>query len=169
MELEKARKIALEIEEKLNPFCEKIAIVGSIRRQKSWVRDIDIVCIPGNQGMFLTTLRAIGKFKVSGPKIIRVSAGFTLHIDIDVYIASPETWATLLLIRTGSASHNVYLCGLARSKGMILHADGSGLEKCLPGQGTEVDNTTTSKINCDSETSIFQALGLPYIAPEKRE
>ena len=46
---------------------------------------------------------------------------------LDIYVATPETWATLLLIRTGSRAHNIKLCARARAMGMRLHADGSGL------------------------------------------
>jgi DNA polymerase (family 10) len=167
MELEKANKIALDIEEQLRPWCSNIAIAGSIRRKKDWVKDIDIVAIPSNQGRFLTVLQSLGRIKTGGGKRINIGMGFTKGIDLDMYIATPETWATLLLIRTGSTSHNIYLCGLARSKGMILHADGSGLFKIAPNQ-TPYDNLEDERIAGDTESSIFQALGLPYVAPEKR-
>jgi DNA polymerase/3'-5' exonuclease PolX len=165
MELDKARKKAEEIEEQLRPVCDKIAIAGSIRRQKDWVRDIDMVAIPSNQGMFLTVLQSLGRIRAGGGKIIRVGMGFTKGIDLDMYVATPETWATILLIRTGSAAHNRKLCLLARSKNMVLHADGSGLFK-LEAQGCE---GVEVRIAGDTETQIFEKLGLSYVAPEKRE
>jgi len=168
MELEKAKAIAAEVVEQLRPFCVRIAITGSIRRQKSWVNDIDLVCIPSNQGRFVYTLQQLGRIKMGGGKIIRVATRITKGIDLDVYIATPQTWATLLLIRTGSASHNVKLCKIARRMGMILHADGSGLFKIAPNQ-TDCDGLQDERIAGDTETSIFEALGLPYEAPEKRE
>jgi len=161
MQLEKANKIAMDIEEQLRPWCSNIAIVGSIRRKKDWIRDVDIIAIPSNQGRFLAVLQSLGRIKTGGGKIIRVAMGFTKGIDLDVYVATPETWATLLLIRTGSASHNVYLCGLAKNNGLKLHADGSGLFKIV--EGVEV------RIAGDTEESIFKALGLQYVAPEKRD
>src|SRR6266446_3745254 len=51
---------------------------------------------------------------------------------VDIYMATEESWATLLLIRTGSAEHNIWMCARARACGGKLHADGSGLE--VPGQ-----------------------------------
>jgi DNA polymerase/3'-5' exonuclease PolX len=166
MELEQAKVIAARVVDKLTPCCERIAVAGSIRRQKSWVNDIDILAIPGNQGKLLYILHDMGTMIVGGPKILRYK--LKEGIELDLYIANPETWATLLLIRTGSKEHNIKLCSLAKTKGMVLHADGSGLEKCLAGEGTEVDDLTTSKITCDTETSIFEALGLAYVAPERR-
>ncbi len=165
MELEKAKKIADEVVEKLSPFCERIAIAGSIRRQKSYVRDIDIVLIPSNQGQVLAVLQSLGRIKSGGGKRIAVGMGFTKGIDLDVYVATNETWATLLLIRTGSTSHNVKLCKLALQKGMKLHANGSGLFKVTNDEREEFEE----RIAGESETSIFEKLGLPYLAPEKRE
>jgi len=36
---------------------------------------------------------------------------------LDVYIATPDAWATLLLIRTGSKEHNIRMCMRARIMG----------------------------------------------------
>ena len=165
MQYEKALAIAEGIVEQLRPFCDKIAIAGSIRRKKSWVNDIDLVCIPSNQGRFLAVLQQLGRIKVGGGKIIRVAMGFTKGIDLDVYVATPEIWSTLLLIGTGSAKHNVRLCMRAKNLGMKLHADGTGLFK-IEAQGCE---GVEVRIAGDTEESIFKELGLPYEAPEKRE
>jgi DNA polymerase (family 10) len=157
MQLERAKGIANECVEKLRPYCEKIAIAGSIRRLKPLVNDIDLVLIPSNQGQVAYQLAQMGKNKMNGPKIVRVAMGFTKGIDLDVYIATPETWATLLLIRTGSADHNHRLCMKALNMGMKLHADGRGLFK-----GDEC-------IASESEEAIFQGLGMPFKRPEERE
>jgi len=164
MELEKARAIADDIVSQLQPFCSRIQIAGSIRRQKPTVRDIDLVAIPSNQGQLLGALQQLGRIKMGGGKIIRVGMGFTKGIDLDFYVATNETWATLFLIRTGSAGHNIRLCMRAKNMGMKLHADGSGLFK-IEAQGCE---GVEVRIAGDTETSIFEALGLPYVAPERR-
>jgi DNA polymerase (family 10) len=166
MELMRAKIIADEIIKKIAPYCERVEIAGSIRRHRPFVHDVDLVVIPGNQGKFLMAMQELGKIKSGAGKLINLVVAN--GVSVDIYIATPETWATLLLIRTGSKESNVRLCSLARQKGMKLHADGRGLEKCLAGQGYELDNSTTSKIICDTEESIFQTLGLPYLPPEKR-
>jgi DNA polymerase/3'-5' exonuclease PolX len=48
---------------------------------------------------------------------------------------------------------------------MVLHADGSGLFR-IEAQGCE---GVEVRIAGDSESSIFEKLGLPYVAPEGRE
>jgi DNA polymerase/3'-5' exonuclease PolX len=46
MDYLEARALAEKVCHQLVPYCEKIKIAGSIRRKKSQVSDIDIVCIP---------------------------------------------------------------------------------------------------------------------------
>ena len=166
MEREKALEIANQRKELLAPYCERIEIAGSLRRRQPLVHDIDLVLIPGSQGQLLSVLRAFGPFRVSGPKLIRVGSP---EIETDVYIATPETWATLLLIRTGSKEHNIMLCKRARSYDMHLHADGSGLFKIATISRAADAGPEEVRVAGDSEESIFAALGLKYIEPEKRE
>ena len=169
MKLETAEKLAYEIVGKLTDFCTQIEVAGSVRRRKGWVNDIDIVAVPSNQGQFAYQLAQFGKLKVGGQKIIRVAhPGITL----DVYIATPETWATLLLIRTGSNEHNIMLCKRALQMGMKLHADGSGLFR-LGGMVATEDaadgNFDETRIAGDTELSIFEALGMKYKKPWERD
>ncbi len=72
MELEHAQIIASEIIDRLEPCCERLSVAGSIRRRRPLVHDIDLVCIPSNQGQFIYELQQMGKMKVGGGKLIRV-------------------------------------------------------------------------------------------------
>jgi DNA polymerase (family 10) len=162
MKLSEALKTANQVKSILEPHCLQIEIAGSIRRRKEFVHDIDLVVIPSNQGAFITALQGLGKITVGGQKLIRCDHS---GISLDVYIATPETWATLLLIRTGSKEHNIKLCKLAISKGMKLHADGSGLFSVAPDLGPIYQE---ARIAGDTEESIFEALGIPYKKPESR-
>lgn len=164
MELQKAKAIAEELKSLLEPACERIAVAGSIRRQKPFVRDIDIVLIPANQGQLLYRLQQLGQIKSGKSKLIRVEP-CKYGIPLDVYVATPEIWATLLLIRTGSTRHNVRLCSLAKGKSMKLHADGTGLFR-IEAQGCE---GVEVRIAGDTEESIFEALGMQYKEPWERE
>lgn len=103
------------------------------------------------------------------------------NIGVDLYLCTPETWATTLLIRTGSAAHNIWLCSRARELGGKLHAGGEGLE--LPGQYDAVAQRTVNmrRIVPVDEQEIFAALDLNsllrhpgpagklWIVPEARE
>jgi len=159
--LEVAEKIAAALLEKLAPHAERMQVAGSIRRRRPDVGDIDLVAIPKLEqvktGLFTTETQRprdsqlavefcalTGKLMARGDCIIRgqlvrnstampaTSALPDGTIGVDLYLCTPDTWATTLLIRTGSAEHNIWLCSRARELGGKLHADGSGLE--LPGQ-----------------------------------
>ena len=156
LKLETAQGIAAQVVEKLHPHCERIEIAGSIRRRRPLVHDIDLVCIPGNQGAFLVALQSLGRV-TGGEKLIKVYLAATT---LDVYIARPETWPTLLLIRTGSAKHNVMMCQRARQFGLIVHADGRGL--CNLGEDSPLSGINT-------EADIFSELKMHYKQPWERE
>ncbi len=167
MELEKAQLLAEPIVQRLKPHCSKIVVAGSIRRKRPFVHDIDLVCIPSSQGQFIAEVQSMGKVELAGKKLVRCQTG---EIMLDIYIAAPETWATLLLIRTGSKRHNIMLCALAKRQGMILHADGTGLFR--PGASAIYGPPALGadeRIAGDTEASIFEALGLAYVPPEGRE
>jgi hypothetical protein len=165
--LERAQAIAETVKGILQPWCDCIEVAGSIRRKRPIVHDIDIVLIPSNQGQLVYLLQSLGKMKVGGSKIIRIDPS-KYGVPLDIYVATPDIWATLLLIRTGSKSHNIKLCARAKSIGMKLHADGSGLFRLALNQ-TEYENADDERVAGDSEESIFAALGLAYVPPEKRE
>jgi len=154
MELEKAKVIADIVVKTIAPYCEQIEVAGSIRRQKAFVNDIDLVVIPRDRWNLDLALGRMGNYKMSGMKIARVEMD---SIPLDVYFATPETFATLLLIRTGSAENNIRLATLAKKRGWHMAASGDGLF-----------NENGQRIAGDSEESIFKALGLPYQRPEER-
>lgn len=158
IELRRAGLIADLIVQKLTPHCERIEVAGSIRRKRPWVHDIDIVLIPKdlwNIHAVIMQLCSPALMKMSGKMIVRADIG---NIPADFYFATSERWATLLLIRTGSTEHNIELATMAKKKGWRLHASGEGLF-----------NELGERIGGDSEESIFRALGLTYVPPEKRE
>lgn len=154
MELEEAKVIASEVVERLRPYCEKIVVAGSIRRQKPMVRDIAIVLISRDRENLEEALMEMGTYKMAGLKIARIEMA---SISLDIYFATEETFATLLLIRTGSAENNIRLASLAKKRGWRLAASGDGLF-----------NEKGERIAGDSEKSIFNALGLPYQEPWER-
>jgi len=157
MKLENAKKIADVVIKRLSPYCQKIEVAGSIRRRKAIVHDIDIVLIPSDpwnlEGEMLALARPFQP-KMSGEKLKRFDYN---GAQVDLYYATAETWATLLLIRTGSKENNIRLCSRAKELGWHLAASGDGLF-----------NEKGERIAGDSEESIYGALGLPYQRPEER-
>ena len=153
MRLEQAEKLAEQFIQEIADYCEKIKIVGSIRRRKKECRDIDLVLLakPEQLWNFAFKLKRISKILVDGKQVKRV---IYKGEQFDLYFATPETWGALILIRTGSAQHNIKLSMIAQKKGMKLTH--SGLMK-------------NGEIIASTEKGIFEALGMDYVPPEERE
>ena len=159
MKLEEASLLASQIVVNIKHFCDKIEVAGSIRRKRPEVNDIDLVAIP--QMFMWTSFEA--QLRPWAPK--RLKHGNELQrfliplrvntVELDIYRATPQTWGTILLIRTGSKEHNIKLCSRARAMNMMLSAK-DGVIK----DGKVVASRT--------EEEIFRALDLDFVPPELR-
>ena len=95
----------------------------------------------------------------NGPKCKRLMFEYADEpVPVDIYVGTPESWWTLVLIRTGSRVHNLAMAGHAIERHMVLKGDGSGL---LSAGGLPIP--------VRSEEEVFQMLGVPYKHPEERE
>ena len=154
MDLERAKAIATEVITKLAPYCQRIEVAGSVRRRKPFPADIDFVLIPSDLWNLSQQVKGLGSVIMSGDKLKRINHN---GIQVDLYYATPDTWATLLLIRTGSKENNIRLATLAKKRGWHLAASGDGLF-----------NENGQRIAGDSEESIYKALGVRYQEPWER-
>ena len=160
LELGKAKLIAEEVMFQLRRYCEKIVVVGSIRRNKPIVRDADFVVVTNDLDWYNLgqELRRMKTKKVNaGNKIIKTLYPYEeKYFQLDFYRASKDNFGVIKLIRTGSADHNMWLAQFAISKGMRIKFS----------QGLLKDKLVVAG---ETEESIFEALELPYKKPEERE
>jgi DNA polymerase (family 10) len=175
MILSEAENYAKEVCEAIRPFVNRAEVVGSIRRRRPEINDVDIIAIPPDDAAWRDIPRILfKKLKASivkrGNELITVlipdkstpndeRTPFTgMHgmVQVDLYRATPETWGVLELIRTGSKEHNVKLCAHALMNHMMLSA-AKGVIK----EGKVIASVT--------EQEIFAALNMPYIEPQDRE
>lgn len=161
-----ALDIAQSLVAKLCPLCDRIEIAGSIRRRKPVVGDIDLVLIPRSVTQLVSDLWThYGKKpEKCGEKIIvmehyQAACAPCREIQVDLYLATPKTWATLLLIRTGCKDHNIMLARRAMAMQYQLKANGEGLWSKISGQ----------PIAIESEAQLFSTLGMKYREPWERE
>jgi len=168
MKLEEALKIATHHKNRLSPFCDRIEIAGSIRRQKPEVKDIEIVCIPTKvqarfglyevrwvpHNGFVSLVNSLEKIKgePTGKYTQRI---LPEGINLDLFMATPDNWGLILAIRTGSAqfSHMKLAVGWARrgykSRNGVLVRNG----RIIPVR---------------EERDLFSLIGLPWMDPEDR-
>ena len=149
-----AEKLATQIKTTVEAQCDRIEVVGSIRRQKAKVHDIDFVAVTKSDAEWQKIGDELKRMKAkpncSGNSLIKAflpcQNGF---FQVDFYRAKQSTFGIHLLIRTGSAEHNMWLAGYAISKGMRIKYSG-GLIK------------DGNVIAGEDEKRVFEALGLPY-------
>lgn len=173
MQLQTATAIADRIKEALSPHCERIQVAGSVRRKKSEVKDIEIVCvpkqvvIPGQTDIFGDAslekvrdpefIKAVNRYRVVKGQPDRgkyIKCQGNNDIAIDIFMATPETWGYILLLRTGSREFNIYL---------MQHMKNSSFQ-CREGRVFFRNKPIAVK----EEKEMFLFAGIAYREPEKR-
>lgn len=144
MRMERAEALARQLVESMAPFCRKVEIAGSIRRGKPEVKDIEIVAIPrwekradpsdlfGERMLRANLLHewATGTqckvqwIKPGTSEVLpwRIEAGgrywrgfLPEGIKLDLFLAMPENFGAIFLIRTGSAEFSYAVATHAKS------------------------------------------------------
>jgi DNA polymerase (family 10) len=161
LSLKEAQTIAEQIQTAVAPHCDKIEIAGSIRRQKTKVHDIDFVVVTKNDAEWQKISEKLKHLKAKpncqGKSVTKAFVPCQNGLfQVDFYRAKPSTFGIHLLVRTGSAEHNMWLAAYAISKDMRIRYS-EGLLK----EGTVIAGET--------EKGVFEALGLPYPLPPERE
>jgi DNA polymerase (family 10) len=161
LELDEAEKIVGQVKSQVEFCCERIEIVGSIRRKKPNVKDVDFVVVTKSDLEWYKLSQELRRMKTkninAGNQIIKTLYPYgDKYFQLDFYRATQDTFGILKLIRTGSADHNMWLAQYAISKGFRIKF----------GQGLMKDNKIVAG---KTEKDVFDALDLPYSAPEERE
>jgi DNA polymerase (family 10) len=160
---------------------EEIITVGSLRRKKSAVRDIDVLVKPYfNDRLYnfvrskklleeIQTLNFIRRLKGSDTRKESISARFetVFGIEIEFIISSHKNWPVDILYTTGSKKHIRKLERIAQGKGYFkdgrISTDGF-LEASVESKGKYLAPDDTHY-----EDVIYSKLDLQYIPPELRE
>lgn len=167
MELVKAKAIAEDLKAQLEPVCDKIAVAGSIRRQKPDVGDIELLVIPRanylDKLIYELMMKNILAMRLNkrgsrtyGPKnklMVHLPSG----MGVDIFSTDERCWPVALVIRTGGKVTNQRIAMAALKKGWHLQAYGAGF------------STPNGDIVCKSEEDVFELVGLPYKPPWERE
>lgn len=181
--IDELRPLAERVRAELEPYCEKIEIAGSIRRGRPWCNDIDLVCLPkatsvaapaaapqelkyGYAHALRERCKRNAQVVTDGDVnlIVRLRNGVQLDIFIarrpsaDLLESKATNFGSLLLCRTGSVQHNIWLVEHAKRLGKTWN----------PYHGVFVGKSGQC-IASASEEEIFAALELEFVAPEKRE
>lgn len=162
MNLIKAELIAKRLIKELGPFCDRIEVVGSVRRRKQYVNDIDILLAPKGEMLFdlMGKIVALGSedgMKIASKKTILLKDA-SEEIKAELWFTTLERWPVTLLVRTGGTKSNKKIAKLCENKKWHLSVS----------SGSILDESG-KKLPINEETDIFKLLGIPYVGPSWRE
>ncbi|MCG2590337.1 DNA polymerase/3'-5' exonuclease PolX [Rhodohalobacter sulfatireducens] len=163
---------ALEIAEPIFKFVRNLdgvieaEIAGSLRRSRETIGDIDILVAaePKNtEDIFDAFVNHELVVEILGRGDTKSSVRSETGRQVDLRIVKPDEYPAALMYFTGSKEHNIVLRQRARDRGMALNE--YGLFKLTDDKDTDFDQPVES----NSESEIYQKLGLNFIIPEHRE
>lgn len=174
LSLQEATLLANKVVRMLAPYCQQIEVAGSLRRQKSMVGDIELVCVPlfqadlfGNDGASMLTpyLELLArddellKGDKWGPKYKKLHPPELPELSIDLFVTTVEEWGYTFTIRTGSANFSHKLV-TPRIHGGFLPGYLRVAECRLWENGKVLDTST--------ELKFLEALRVGWIEPRDR-
>jgi len=147
-----------EVYEKLKSLkeVERIDAVGSIRRMKETIGDVDFLVISKNPKPIMDFFVSLpGVIKIWGKGNTKASVRMREGFDMDIRVLPKRSYGAALQYFTGSKEHNIALRKIAIEKGLKLSE--YGLFK-----GPKM-------IAGEKEEEIYEKLGMDWIPPELRE
>lgn len=158
--LEDADLVAADLRTWLEPACTKLEVVGSVRRRRPRVGDVDLLAVERRAGGLLDRvvqltfdeLVHMRRHEDGTIRLVHVHAG----IPVDLHLTAPDTWAHALVMRTGGKEFIARLRAAAVARRLLLHDDGR----------LEVKQGKFQRVR--SEQHFLLALKVPWTAPEDR-
>lgn len=196
MQLSKAQPIAIDIWQKFKPFCSKIKIAGSVRRQEPTVNDIEIVAVPlaseqrdmfggllsaDRDGRFVQVFQQLCHKHVRGDIKTGRLVCFELEqgIKVDLFMPEEKDFYRQLAIRTGPSGYSAKVLAGTWSKNGWCGTTNAGLRRqsdCT----YSLDKNGKKKWKCvrfdgklppewKGEKEFYQWLGVDWIPPAARK
>ena len=146
----------------LMPLCQRVEIAGSIRRRKSEVGDIEIVCVPMTIGGLFRDQPAyippLGQVVKDGDRYKQYILGEGIKLDL-YFVLPPGEWGVIFTIRTGGAKFSRMVV-TQRNKGGWLPSDMEVRDGAL-WQGDKF-------IPTPEEFDFFREIRLKWVPPPNR-
>jgi DNA polymerase (family X) len=136
----------------------KTIVVGSYRRMKETVGDIDFLVVTKHPVNVIESFIRMPQVKeVLSQGTSKAFVKLNNGIDVDLLVVPQESYGAASLYFTGSKEHGISLRKLAQARGYRLNEWGL------------FDNSTDYKLAGESESEIYGLLDLEWIPPEMRE
>jgi DNA polymerase/3'-5' exonuclease PolX len=165
-----AERIARGMAGALIPFCSRIEIAGSVRRRKSIVGDVEIVCTPyitrdmfgaavGDSFLEGVDWTLYGDVLANGPRYKKIMLREGIQLDLFI-VLPPAQFGWLFLLKTGPADY---------SRRMVTARREGGL---MPSNLKSKHGAIWSRnhiIETPEEQDVFDLFGMAYTEPRLRK
>ena len=136
---------------------ERINYVGSLRRWKETIGDVDILVASGEAEEVMEGFVGMeGVAEVLSRGSTRCSIILEEGVHVDLRVIPKESYAAAMQYFTGSREHNI-----------ALRKEALGMNRKLSEYG--LFKESGDSIPCENEEDIYGELGMDYIPPELRE
>jgi DNA polymerase (family 10) len=155
------------------PGLQRLEVAGSYRRRLETIGDIDLLALADDAEAISERLMSFPSVtQVLGAGATKTSVTLRSGLQVDLRVVPPESWGAALVYFTGSKEHGIKLRQRALDRDLriseygvfrIPETDGTDEpeERGRASEGERVAGTT--------EEDVYEAVGLPWIAPEIRE
>lgn len=187
--LTRARSAANRLGDFLEPACKRVAIVGSVRRRRQRVKDIELLVEPKvfgvppvdifTQAPEIPTLDQQLALAVeagwlkprdkNGPRmktlwVLSEAGGLVDWLKVDLFVVLPPAqWGSLMMIRTGPADYSQWMV-TRRSAGGICPDH----MRFYGGALMQQTYTVEEIVPTPEEEDVYRALGLAWTCPWDR-
>ena len=135
---------------------EKVTVAGSFRRMRETVGDLDIVVTGSSSSTVLGRFCDYDEVReVLAHGDTRASVVLKAGLQVDLRVVPRESYGAALHYFTGSKAHNIAIRRMGQNRGLKINEYGVFREE--------------ERIAGDTEASVYEAVGIPYIEPELRE
>lgn len=136
----------------------KVVAVGSFRRMKETIGDIDFLVVSDNPSNIIESFVNMPEVKeILSRGTSKAFIKFNNGLDSDLLVIPIESYGAALQYFTGSKEHGIALRRLAQLKGLRLNEWGL------------FDIKSNQKVAGELEEGLYNKLGLEWIPPEMRE
>lgn len=139
----------------ITPICSRVEVVGSVRRLKPDIGDIDILTIPNDKLELDSKVKEISEVQSGLGGNWQIITTFHGH-KINILKTNQDSWGASVMHSTGSQEFNVALRAMAKRKGLKLSQWGLRTH----------DNVILAG---KTEESVFNAMGIRYLNPQDRK
>lgn len=167
--LGQARPIGEEIRDFLadQSGVDSVALAGSLRRWRPTIGDVDVLVGTAEPEAVTETLtewdRVESVIESGETKTSLRVAG----MQVDLRVVDPAEFGSALVYFTGSKDHNIALRNRAIEDGLKVNE--YGVFEVTDAERADPDTRAGDRIAGETEAGVYDALGLPLIAPELRE